>query len=514
MFELDERTEPWSLDAKHIFRCIIPGNNGSPEDDKYRIVDTFFQENDVNSKPYANALQRYIEHPYPKTKFEKVWGIRPVRIWRNNSPVTVQEWDCMPVWRYHYDPALLSKRLWASSNCYETAPVDEIIDFDLVDGERKIFPMRIHLSEQHNNCFTVRHRRPTTDGSVGFVSKLAGVSQNAPGADVACLDRELIENFRLHAELPSVEALTGAEVHPRVIHLKTWLDKLGYDDCAAGEVAHEADNESAPRAMRVADGVAHRPHSESVADEVVRDTDEIMADEVARDTDEVMADEVARDTDEIMAYESSYSDTDDESATDELAYDSSSGDTDEIMADEVAGDTDDENATDEYESSYERDSEEECEAQSDEECAPRRARRKRPAIYGDGLYWAPVKPSIGWDPYFDPDSQRYRDAMDHYQDEMWERRPSGEEYELSIRPYHHLQLEVLFALAARMSAPAFETYYRVPLAIRVHFRAALVHAALGDRLPVEICRMIAAYDPAVIYHCHTEGQSFLTFPRV
>ncbi|KAI8591439.1 hypothetical protein BDZ88DRAFT_470229 [Geranomyces variabilis] len=439
MSELDERTEPWSLDAKHIFRCIMPGNSGSPEDDKYRLVDTFFQENDVNSKPYANALQRYLEHPYPKTKFEKIWGIRPVRIWRNNTPATLNEWDCMP----------------------STIASPSVID---VRPPMAASGMFRGLQECHI----------------------------MPFADVACIDRELIENFRPHAELPSVEALTGAEVHPRVIRFKTSLDKLGYDDCAAGEVAHEADNESAPRAMRVADGVAHRPYSESLADEV------------------------ARDTDEIMACESSYGDTDDESATDESAYESSYGDTDEIMADEVAGDTDDESATDElaYESSYESDSEDECEAQFDEEGAPRCALRKRPAMYGNGLYWAPAKPSVGWDPYFDLDSQRYRDAMDHYQDQMWERRFSGEEYELSIRPYHHLQIEVLFALAARISAPSFETYYYVPLAIRMHFRAALVHAALGDRLPAEICRMIAAYDPAVMYHCHTESQSFLTFPRV
>ncbi|KAJ3173945.1 hypothetical protein HDU87_007267 [Geranomyces variabilis] len=239
MFELDERMEPWSLDRKHLFICVQPGDNDSPIAGQYNYMPNWCK--DVTSRQYRNARLRYVQHPYPMTDFEKIWHIRPLRCYYNMSYGAGPEWDEVSDNRCHYDPALFSaddEAGYAGGKPvrYVTAAVQNIIDFDLINGARKVFPMRIHSSAAEG-CFTVRHRRPSTDNSTEYISRLAGVSQYGPYPDVVCVDRELIRNFRPHADLPSVEGLTqmrGVQNHPQFL----W-------NIAEEEDAYQADDENA-----------------------------------------------------------------------------------------------------------------------------------------------------------------------------------------------------------------------------------------------------------------------------
>ncbi|KAJ3158251.1 hypothetical protein HDU86_002960 [Geranomyces michiganensis] len=465
MFELDPRTLPFSLDAKYIFRCETAGESGY----RYDAPPAGPQWcQDPTSQKYRNARQRYVEHPYPMTEFEKIWHIRPMRVYHDDRPVmSASEFGQYPKSRYHYDPALMCPDRAAGfvrnkPLRYVTEWVDHIIDFDLIDGAKRVFPMRIHANDVEG-CFTVRHRRPAKDTKARlFLSRLAGISQDGPTcATVTCVDRELIKNFRPHSDLPSVEALTSVRRWGN--HRAQFL----FNVAAPEDTAGKGDEQSVVNSSNQYANQAKFARAQELDDQGVADSDVESQAQAHRGQN----------------------------------VDSEEDDDQSVVISEDDDDT---------------------EADRGQNVDANRLTR---------YYPPPVWPKLKWDSDSESDTgadawetfwgeclrqrKKYPAVFEHYQEIMLEDCDWDEDEYVEHEPsaYHNLQIELLFYIASRIpSGSAFETCVNVPMSVRVDFRAALVHAALGDRLPAEIIRMIAAYEPAVIYYCHLKNQSFLHFP--
>ncbi|KAJ3165621.1 hypothetical protein HDU88_004108 [Geranomyces variabilis] len=500
MVELDRRFEPFSGDkAKRAFKRVAPGY---PVAEPHRDLDPCCMCMqcipppewcaDTTSKKYRNARQRYIEHPYPMTELEEIWHMRPVAHYEFDQMVYCIENNRPTEDEFEYDPALLiadesAGRVEGRPRRYVTVPVEMIVDFDMIDAVKQVFPMRMHLNATEG-CFTVRHRRPANDKSGGeFVSHLAGISQHAPGAVVTCVDRELIKNFRPHQDLPSVEALTSTGIVSDAPQFLWNSIADGTTQQSDGENADEMEHQ----------GVVESPDDLKDDDNhTTYGTNSGSADDVANDGNVEIPEDIENGADynQDQAHEDGQVIEDDEEEDDD---DDDEDDEDAEAIERMLRQMERDNAnplTRQYESlawpklNWDSDSDSES---------------------GSSDYDSDENPLLAqWMRDFrnHPEAFAYYNFLTHESDDEDTHQPIA---------YQNLQLELLFYIASR-SPSDYQVFFNVPLSVRVDFRAALLFTALGPRfpLPPEIIRMIAAADPAVIHFAHLEGQSFINFPRI